>query len=261
MATPTALHYDRDDGGIRYVALGDSFAAGQGGGAYLNSCKQTRGGYPALLDRAGRIRLVSNQSCSGATTSDVLRNQLGALNGRVGLVTVTVGGNDLNTGGIALACSPDPSTAQCQSLLDQAQGLLASGELARRLGVTFAAIAADAPHARLLVTGYPILFEPPAPGNPAFVLISTINAATAALNSTIAAVVGNFAAAGVHIQFVDVVAAFAGHGVGSVAPWVNASGPDALHPNPAGYRAYARALRKALSAVVHADLSHRASRG
>ena len=40
--------------------------------------------------------------------------------------------------------------------------------------------------------------------------------------------------------------AFAGHGIGSPVPYINATGPDAFHPNDAGYAAYAAALSSAL---------------
>jgi lysophospholipase L1-like esterase len=45
---------------------------------------------------------------------------------------------------------------------------------------------------------------------------------------------------------VDVTAAFAGHGIGSPDPWINATGPDAFHPTAAGYTAYTAAIRAAL---------------
>jgi hypothetical protein len=45
--------------------------------------------------------------------------------------------------------------------------------------------------------------------------------------------------------FVDVTAAFAGHGIGSSSPWINGAGisAGAFHPNATGYVAYANALR------------------
>ena len=63
-------HHGRDHGRDRsfdYVALGDSYAAGYGGGAPLDACGRTAEGYPALLDGIDGVNLVSNQSCAGAT--------------------------------------------------------------------------------------------------------------------------------------------------------------------------------------------------
>jgi hypothetical protein len=51
----------------------------------------------------------------------------------------------------------------------------------------------------------------------------------------------------VNIVYVDVTAQFAQHGIGSPVPFINATGPDAFHPNAAGYRAYADAIFDALS--------------
>jgi hypothetical protein len=41
--------------------------------------------------------------------------------------------------------------------------------------------------------------------------------------------------------YVDVTKEFAGHGIGSEEPFINAEGIGAYHPNAAGYRAYAKA--------------------
>ena len=47
-------------------------------------------------------------------------------------------------------------------------------------------------------------------------------------------------------MYVDVTEAFAGHGIGSKKPFINAEGPDAYHPNAAGYRAYTKAIFAAI---------------
>ena len=39
-----------NSGTVQYVALGDSYAAGQGGGDYLNDCLRSLNGYPYLLE-------------------------------------------------------------------------------------------------------------------------------------------------------------------------------------------------------------------
>src|SRR5215212_10675609 len=57
---------------VQYVALGDSYAAGQGGGDYLNDCLESPNGYPYLLDHKMRIDRRDNVACTGAKTSDVL---------------------------------------------------------------------------------------------------------------------------------------------------------------------------------------------
>ena len=61
-----------NSGTIQYVALGDSYAAGQGGVAssdYLDqTCLKSPNGYPYLLDAEKRIHLQTNAACTGAKT-------------------------------------------------------------------------------------------------------------------------------------------------------------------------------------------------
>ncbi len=235
---------------LSYVALGDSYAAGFGAGKYVNDCFQSRRGYPALLDRQTRASLRANATCNGATTQTVLTTQLSALTPRTQLVTLTVGGNDLGFAAVATACAAGPTVA-CQAAIDRALELLAPQStgpsvLATRLATTYGAVASAAPRADILVTGYPYLFEPPVPGQPNAAIVLALNNATAALNATIKATVAASAAAGVEITYVDVVAGFAGHGIGSERPFLHATGPDALHPTARGYRVYAKALTRAL---------------
>ncbi len=235
----------------QYVALGDSYAAGQGGGSYLNGCLQSRNGYPSMLDELTHVHLRADSTCSGATTDDVLHRQLLALNRGTRLVTVTVGGNDLNVAGVAASCIGGPSPA-CRSAINGALGLLAAppggtSVLGQRLAATYAAVVANSPKATVVVTGYPYLFEAPAPTDPNAATIVAINNATTALNQTIQATTAAAAGAGADIVYVDVTAAFAGHGIGSLDPYLNAAGPDAFHPNAAGYAAYAAAIKAAVA--------------
>lgn len=235
---------------LSYVALGDSYAAGVGAGHYLDDCLRSSRGYPVQLDRRTRAKLRANAACTGATTAAVAANQLPSLDRRTKLVTLTVGGNDLGVAQIAAACAAGPSPA-CQTAIDAALALLAPQDggpsvLSVRLATTYGAIAAAAPRAEILVTGYPYLFEPPSPGNPNAATIVAINNATTALNATIRATVAAVAGAGVDIAYVDVTAGFAGHGIGSERPYLHTSGPAAFHPTPRGYRMYAKALARAI---------------
>jgi lysophospholipase L1-like esterase len=228
---------------VQYVALGDSYAAGQGGGEYLNACKQTAAAYPALLDARKHVHLRANVGCSGATTLTVINTQLSALGDWTTLVTLTVGANDLGVAAVAAACSPVPTPA-CQPAIANAQSQLAP--LAVSLSKVYKAVAAAAPRARILVTGYPYLFQTHTPCLPTEAILCQINTATAALNQTIKDTVEAAQIAGVNIEYVDVTTAFAGHGIGSLDPFINATGDDAYHPNAAGYKAYASAISAAL---------------
>jgi lysophospholipase L1-like esterase len=137
-----------------------------------------------------------------------------------------------------------PTPAACQPAIAQAVGRLAG--LGGRLPNVYAAIATAAPRAKILVTGYPYLFETPPPGSPNEAIILQINQATAALNQTIKDTVAAARIGRINIKYVDVTVAFGGHGIGSPTSFINATGPDAYHPNDAGYEAYAAALSAAL---------------
>ena len=54
---------------------------------------------------------------------------------------------------------------------------------------------------------------------------------------------GSIAAGAAGARYVDVRAAFSGHGINSATPWINLDlanlgSPDNFHPNAAGYEAY-----------------------
>jgi lysophospholipase L1-like esterase len=231
-----------NSGTVQYVALGDSYAAGQGGGDYLNACLQSLNGYPYLLEHKKRIDLRANAACTGASTSQVISTQLPALNQDTRLVTLTVGAADLNLSGVLAACTAVPPV-RCPEAINVALGQLAL--LGGSLSNLYAVVADAAPNALIVVTGYPYLFEI-VPGDPTAAIKGQINSAITLLNRTIQHAVTAAQAAGVNIVYVDVTAEFAGHGIGSEKPFINPNGADAYHPNAAGYRAYAKAIFAAI---------------
>jgi lysophospholipase L1-like esterase len=226
---------------VQYVALGDSYAAGQGGGDYLNKCLESPNGYPYLLDAEKRIHLRTNVACTGASTEEVAKTQLSALNRGTRLVTLTVGAADLNLSQVLAACSPVP-TNDCQGAIMNAIALLP--DLRDSLTELYASVAAEAPNALIVVTGYPYLFDvaPNCAQNAS--IMERVNCATLLLNSTIQQAVAE-QDSDVDIEYVDVTGAFSGHGIGSAVPFINppqAGLPAAFHPNAAGYVAYAEAI-------------------
>lgn len=221
---------------ISYAALGDSYAAGLGGGDYLEfECFTSPNGYAALLaDDPGQVH-TDLRGCAGATTADVL-GQLEGLDHRTKSVTLTVGANDLGVAALANTCLTG-TPEQCLAAVQYAQTVLLP-ELATDLAATLAAIREAAPKATVFVTGYPLLFEPSADPR-----VAAVNAGIVALNTVIQTAV---AAAGPGFVYVDVTEAFAGHGIGSSDPWINGLSDAApFHPNAAGYAAYADAIRAA----------------
>jgi lysophospholipase L1-like esterase len=241
----------------QYVALGDSYAAGQGGSQHYGdkTCLRSPNGYPALLDAENQIHLRADAACSGATTSDVSDEQLSALKQSTRLVTLTVGAADLGLSRVLAACTPVPPTTECQTEINRALALLAvppGGEsvLGGRLTGLYADVADAAPNALIVVTGYPLLFDHVQGDD----LKTQINRATAALNLTIKTAVESARNSAVNIFYVDVTEAFAGHGIdcGCPVPFINppGTGINAFHPTAAGYVAYAEAI----SAVLPSSL-------
>ena len=252
--TVGALPAAADTVGIgQYVALGDSYAAGQGGSlAYDNDCLRSPNGYPALLDAENQIHLRANAACTGATTSDVAEEQLSALKQGTRLVTLTVGAADLGLSRVLAACTAG-TPQQCQDAIGLADLLLPAecgdeSELGRRLGNLYADVAEAAPNALIVATGYPLLFDDPD------LLETQINDATTRLNCAIDKAVADAQAAGINIVYVDVTKAFDDHGIGgSKELFINPPPPpptpipiNAFHPTPAGYVAYAAAISAAL---------------
>jgi lysophospholipase L1-like esterase len=186
-----------------------------------------------LLDSERGITLLRDAACQGSKTGDVTGDQANDLIRGVKLVTVTVGGNDLDFAGLGAACAGGFTSAACAAAVAERRAQLPA--LAVRLVATYRAIAARAPRATILVTGYPAL-----------VSLDPVASATRALNSTIRSAVEQVAERGVRIRYVDVETPFQGHGLDSADPWFVPGGPDVLHPTSAGYRAYREALLAAL---------------
>lgn len=255
IATATASTVTTTTPVLTYVALGDSYAAGQGAAPYENACLQSPKSYPELLDDEANIALKADVSCTGATTSTVLTRQLPAAASivrntwSINLVTLTVGANDLGVGAISAACLVSSTSLACKTALSKASALLTPAapglpsRLALRLGAVYSATALLAPRAKILVTGYPLLFQTPPQSDPNYAIITQLNTATVALNATISGTVAKLARAGVNIRYVDVTAGFATHGIGSPVPWINSAGLDIFHPTAAGYQEYARAVK------------------
>lgn len=224
-----------------YVALGDSYAAGEGGGDERGVCQRSAEGYPGQLAAMPGIPPVRNEACSGATTADVLATQLSTLNDTTALVTLTIGGNDLDAIGVAAACRHG-ATSGCSAQFHKAMHLLTI--MPARLKQTMAAVANAAPNARIIVTGYPELYRLPPSSSPKFATLGLIASATVSLNGMLSKAAEDEHKAGVNVKFVAID--FTGHRLGSDDPWLHAQGVTAYHPTKAGYQAYARAIASVL---------------
>jgi lysophospholipase L1-like esterase len=244
-----------------YAALGDSYAAGQGAGPYVDACLRSNHGYPVLLDAARKISLAENAACSGATTSTVRATQIPSLNRKVDLVTVTAGGNDLDSIGALEICTVDPGQA-CITALKQRAAVLqtaltdpAASPFFQDLLAMLNDVKAKAPRADIYVTGYPLLFEPGA-----IPAAAQINGLTQQLNAVIAKAARQADGGRSKVNYVDVTRAFAGHGIGSAQPWIAVPPQlctptaicgtltEAFHPTADGYtNGYAASIQAALN--------------
>jgi lysophospholipase L1-like esterase len=251
----------------KYVALGDSIAAGQGGGVPLDSCARTDGGYAAQLDDVPRINLLRNGACTGATIDDTWA-QLSQVNRGTTLVTLTVGANDLGLDALYAQCATVPNGGDLNACVAAVQAVIVGApDLVEPLAMLIGGIAQRAPNATIVVTGYPHLLAPVDFGlcvqvlsteacQRLSLLVSYVNTATDTLNGAIASATALAAGNGANAVYADVVDAFAGHGVQLVPgapsdPWFGldpVNDPAGfLHPTYAGYAAYTQ--------VIHATLT------
>lgn len=144
----------------RYVALGDSYSSGVGAGSYLSSsgdCLRSSKAYSALWAAAHSPASYSSVACSGATTTDVISNQLAALSTATTLVSITIGGNDVGFSSVLTDCVLD-GTSTCVSEINAAE-TKARSTLPGLLDNAYAAIHAHAPNARVVVLGYPRFYD------------------------------------------------------------------------------------------------------
>lgn len=225
-----------------YVALGDSYAAGVGAGRREPGPYRTDAGYPLAVARATGLD-IAYQAVLGATCADVLRDQVGAVGAQTQLVTVTVGGNDAGFVPVLLSVARPGWAGSSDGAIDDALGVI-SGVLPGRLREVLRAVRGRAPDARVVVTGYPHLFN----GVSDCSWITSVSVhemrrlgdAADRLAETILGVASDEGCEGV-----DVRTPFDGHQICDPDPWVHGlSWPtqESYHPTVAGHAAYARAV-------------------
>ncbi|GAB2956555.1 SGNH family lipase [Micromonospora polyrhachis] len=232
---------------ITYTALGDSYSSGTGTREYYpdsGDCLRSRHAYPVLVANRNGATLTF-AACSGAKVANVLNQQLGSLTAATNQVTVSVGGNDIGWGSVITECAkPWPYT--CWGQIDNAENQIRT-VLPGRLDQLYTRIRALAPAARVVVVGYPRLFNGEecnviariSPGEQA-----ELNAAADLLATTIQA-----RAAAHGFGFVDARGPFTGHAVCDDVEWLNGTSwpiNESYHPNRAGQSGYANLVDAAL---------------
>lgn len=145
---------------VNYVALGDSYASGVGAGNYISdgtSCSRSTNAAAYLWKDANSPASFTFAACSGATTSDVLNNQLGALNTGTTLVTLIIGGNDVGFSSTMEDCVIW-GTSTCVSDID-ADEAEANSVLPGRYDNLLSTIKAKAPNAKIVFMDYPDFYD------------------------------------------------------------------------------------------------------
>lgn len=163
-----------------YVALGDSYAAVGGRDAGFSGpefCQRSGDNYPSLLLQSDRVSGGEDVTCQGAQVPHLLSPrqthsagpssaqipaQLDSLTEDTDLVTLSIGGNDIDFGGIVACYGRSMVTqvaSQCGAELDSATEE-ALADLPSALDSVYEGIADRSPQARIIATGYvPLLGE------------------------------------------------------------------------------------------------------
>lgn len=223
--------------GPSYVALGDSYASGTGTRSYISdgtSCQRSTYAYPSLIAQA-RGYTLNFKACSGATTSTVTSGQLSALSTGTRFVTISVGGNDAGFSSVLTECAQPGWMSDCQGKINTATNFI-NNTLPGRLSTLYASIKSKAPNAKVVVIGYPRIFNGEdcnagtwfSPDEE-----SKLNATADLMNAKISA-----QASAKGFTFANPTSRFIGHAVCDDVEWLNGlSNPisESYHPNRSGH--------------------------
>lgn len=220
-----------------YVALGDSYSSGVGTRSYISdgtSCQRSVYAYPSLI-AAARGYALNFRACSGAKIADVTNTQLSALSSTTAYVTISVGGNDAGFADVLTECAKPGWLSNCNGAIDKAQAYI-NNTLPGALSTLYASTRAKAPGAKVVVVGYPRIFNGEdcnagtwfSPSEE-----SRLNYTADLLDATTStqATAKGFA-------FANPVSRFVGHAVCDSVEWINGlSYPisESYHPNRAGH--------------------------
>jgi len=220
----------------RYVALGDSYAAGLGAGRNEDDpagCRRSPNAYGPLWAHEHHVASFTFLACSGAVTTDLVERQLPHVDRSTTLVSLSIGGNDAGFVPALVACSVGDDQ-QCAGVTSVVTTRIVSAFPAV-LDRTYAEVRSAAPDARVVVLGYPRLFEEgPCPGAMGEFKRAALDGVGSVLDRTI-----REAADRAGFTFVDVAAAWAGHGVCGADPWINPLTipvAESMHPTGVGQR-------------------------
>ncbi|WP_204806284.1 SGNH/GDSL hydrolase family protein [Mycobacterium riyadhense] len=161
---------------LDYVAMGDSAAAAPGvpDQAAPRGCNKSTNNYPSVLARRIKPTRFVDVTCSGANTLDLISRQqqtqsglidrqLDAVAATTGLITITIGANDVGLASDAQACEvklPNPKSCTAKFVVGDVDRI--STQIAAQVPVwamMIDQIRVKAPHARIILVGYGIVIR------------------------------------------------------------------------------------------------------
>jgi len=221
---------------VDYVALGDSYSSGVGAPGQTGLCLQSSNGYPGQWVSRNSPKSFTNLTCSGAETGDVLSSQAPRIPSGADLISITIGGNDAGFASTVLSCQISSDAACARTVADAESAITAT--LGGKLDTTYAAIKAKAPSARVVVLGYPLLFDTSSSScgltGMSLAKRRSLNGGAQVLDDLIKQ---RAQAAG--FTFSDVRDEFTGHGICAKSPYLNSltitPPQNSFHPNKSGY--------------------------
>ena len=223
--------------GSSYVALGDSYSSGVGTRTYIDdgtSCQRSTYAYPYLI-ASSRGFTLNFKACSGAKIPDVTNTQLSALSTGTAYVTLSVGGNDAGFSSVITECAYPGWASDCDGKINTAQNYI-NNTLPGALSTLYASIKTKAPNAKVVIVGYPRLFNGEDCNAGTWFSPSEetrLNQTADLLNSKLSA-----AASAKGFAFANPTSRFVGHAVCDDVEWLNGlSNPisESYHPNRTGH--------------------------
>ncbi|MBB4689184.1 SGNH/GDSL hydrolase family protein [Amycolatopsis jiangsuensis] len=247
-----------ETGPADYVSLGSSFAAGPGipdlQPGSPSACGRSTNNYASVLARDRGLG-HTDASCSGATTANVVTTgqagqppQVDAVTADTTLVTVTIGGNDVNYLGSINTYSCQTSGGSDCGSVDTAAIDQAFGELPGRMRDVVNRIREKAPSARILVVSYFSLL-PPSGACDGVPLTDDQLGYEHSIADRLATVTAD-AAGATGAELVDLAGASRDHSACAAEPWVEKytapAGRVTYHPNEAGMLGAAQLIESVL---------------
>ena len=236
-----------------YAALGDSYSSGVGAGSYSGgSCDRSAYAYGQLWANANSPSSFDFAACSGARTSDIVNTEAPTLSSSTVLVSLTIGGNDVNFASTMETCVEDFWTdSSCLNAISADEQAVQT-TLPAALDSALNAITQHAPSAKVVLLDYPHFYD------------LSQSSGCIGLDTTERTAVDNGidmldtaiqAAASRHgAYFADVRNQFAGHEICDGSSWLNSVNifdiDSSYHPTQAGQQdGYYPVFKAAATAV------------